>query len=54
MNLLKLNCSFFLKARTLFKPQRFSFSDEGLSKFTDMFEKKQAEEENKNYSTGFI
>lgn len=52
MNLLKFNHSFFLNMRTLFNPQRFSFSDEGLSKFTDMFERKKAEEENKNYSTG--
>lgn len=35
----------------VFQP-RFQFSEEALEKFTDIFQRKEAEEQNKKYSSG--
>ena len=53
MNLLKFNSSLIFKTRRIFIPcQRYYFS-EALEKFTDIFQRRAAEEQNKQYSTGF-
>lgn len=41
----------FLENSFLFK-QRFQFSEEVLEHFTDIFKRKEAEDQNKKYSTG--
>jgi len=55
MNLFKLACNvsvFSLPMRKIFNVQRFYFS-ETLEKFTDMFDRKAADEQNRKYSSGF-
>jgi len=53
MNLLKFTNPVFFHSRKIFFPPRFYFSEK-LNLFTDIFERKAAEEQNKKYSSGFL